>query len=192
MTEYEDEWPVVPPNWWISGPLWFRKRGNVLSLAFHSMNVEKGIQRRFEHTLEKARTYFGFMLNILVVLLRQKEHGAFRAVQPFTTAPQHTASLSDLRDIPLGQQVIALLLPPNRSSPTHSCLPLPQYLQFCSFQAFKIPSSLCFLSWCLPFFLGMLKSPAQLFPSLLGRGRGGGEGRKAPRWSGCQGSDPDA
>ena len=45
MTEYEDEWPVVPPNWWISGPLWFRKRGDVLSLAFHSMNVEKGIQR---------------------------------------------------------------------------------------------------------------------------------------------------
>ena len=73
------------------------------------------------------------MLNILVLLHRYKEHAAFRAAQPVTTVPQHTASLSDLRDIPLRHQVIALLLPPTRSSPTHSFLPLPQYLRFCSF-----------------------------------------------------------
>ena len=42
----------LPTGGSVGGPLWFRKRGDVLSLlAFNSVNVEKGIQRRFAHTL---------------------------------------------------------------------------------------------------------------------------------------------
>lgn len=138
------------------------------------------------------------MLIYLMLLHSHKKHGTFRVAQLISTLPQHRASLADLRDILLGHHgIFLLLLPPPRSSPTHSFLPLPQYLFFFFFNFYpiKILSSLCFLSWHPPLVLEIFKSPAQLFPSclvsLLGRGRGGGEGRKAPRWSGCRVDDPD-